>query len=525
VTFVRPRFVLLAALCAALLGLAIPSWAAAAEFTVDGTGDGAKGAGGINCVAAGECTLRAAIEGANESSTGADTIKFDPTVFNGEPADTITPSLLPEVTTPTTIDGTGCNAGSAVPCLSGAGVEGFALLVVKAEESTVEHLSVTVPAGVVGIRAIGTGTAKPGVAILDNTVALTSTTSPSTGISTIGTNAGTGNLIEGNKIISAYGFNYSISLRSGPNRVLGNELLGSGCCQAGITIDLGAAGNQIGGDTEASENVIENFAGGAIWMLNSPTNSTHNEVRRNRGANGSNFIVGAATPVPSFATAVPSSASGTAEPGATVRVFRSEGEGEIAGFLGEAVADGSGNWKAAFTKVPVGTLVAATQTLAGATSSLSQPVATIVGPEEEKAEKEAAEKAARERQEKEAQEQREKEAKEKGSGGGSTGGGSSSPAPAPTSPAPSTPAPARPTVKITAGPKKSSTATSARFRFRATPAAGARFECRLDAAKWARCTSPRTYRKLKPGRHTFHVRAIAAGLTGAVTKYQFTVKG
>jgi hypothetical protein len=79
-------------------------------------------------------------------------------------------------------------------------------------------------------------------------------------------------------------------------------------------------------------------------------------------------------------------------------------------------------------------------------------------------------------------------------------------------------------VKITAGPRRNATATTARFRFRAEPSAGARFECKLDAAKWARCASPRAYRKLKPGRHTFRVRAIAGGLTGPVTKYQFTVK-
>jgi hypothetical protein len=209
-----------------------------------------------------------------------------------------------------------------------------------------------------------------------------------------------------------------------------------------------------------------------------------------------------------------------------VRVFRSEDEGEIAGFLGEAVVDSSGNWRAAYAAaVPVRTQVAATQTLTGATSGLTQPVATVVGPEEERAEREAAEKAARERQEREAQELREREAREKGpgggnSGGGSTGTGSTNPA---TSPTP--PVPVRPKVGITAGPKRSGTATTARFRFRVEPSAGAKFECKLDGAKWARCTSPKTYKKLKVGKHTFRVRATADGLTSAVTKYQFTVKG
>ena len=502
-TFARPRFVLLAALCAVLVALAVPSWAAAAEFTVDGTGDGAVGAAGVSCVGVGECTLRAAIEAANESSVGVDVIDFDPTIFNGGSTDTISPALLPEVTTATTIDGVGCNPGSAMPCLSGANASGFALLAVKGAGSTVENVKMSIPGGVVGIRLIGTGAGNPGIAILDNTIALTSTSSPSTGIGAIGTSSASGNLIEGNKITAVLGanFDFPISLRSGLNRVLGNVLEGSGCCQAGVTIDLGNNGNQIGGDSEASENVIEGFTG-AVSMDGT---SGHNDVRRNRGANSSfNFIRGSATPPPTISGGFLSGAGGTGEPGATVRVFLSESESEIGGFLGEAIVEGSGNWIVPYAAVPVGTSIAATQTLAGATSALTSPLATVIGPAEEKAEREA---------------------KEKGTGGGgSTGTASPSPAPGPTSPAPPAPAPVSPKVKITAGPKRSGTATTARFRFRAEPAAGARFECKLDAAKWARCASPRTYKRLKSGRHTFRVRAIAGGLTGAVTKYQFAVK-
>jgi CSLREA domain-containing protein len=528
VTSLRPRVVLLAALCAALLALAVPGWAAAAVFKVNGTGDGAIGDAGVSCVAAGECTLRAAIQGANESSVGTDVIDFDPTVFNGEPADTIAPALLPELTAATTIDGAGCNPGSTVPCLSGANASGFALLAVKGAGSTVENLKMTIPAGGFGIRVIGTGSSNPGIAILDNTMALTGTTPPTTGIGAIGTTSAAGNLIEGNKITTplAANFDYPISLRSGLNRVIGNVLEGAGCCQAGITIDLGNNGNQIGGDTEASENVIQGFSG-AVTMDGT---SGHNDVRRNRGANASNFINGSATAAPTVAGGFRSVATGTGEPGATVRVFLSESEGEIGGFLGQAIIEGSGTWKVPYPAVPIGTTIAATQTLSGATSALTQPVATVLSPEEEKAEREAAEKAAaekaaKERQEKEAQEQREREAKEKGSGGsggGSTGTGSASPAPA----APAPPAsPVAPKARVTSGPKRNGTATTARFRFRAEPSAGARFECKLDAARWARCGSSKTYRRLKVGKHTFRVRAVAGGLTGAVTKYQFTVKG
>ena len=79
-------------------------------------------------------------------------------------------------------------------------------------------------------------------------------------------------------------------------------------------------------------------------------------------------------------------------------------------------------------------------------------------------------------------------------------------------------------MKITKGPKKSSEATKATFKFTAEPAAGASFECKLDGAKWAKCRSPKTYKGLKPGKHTFRVRAKANGLTGPATVFKFTIK-
>jgi CSLREA domain-containing protein len=525
----RPRAALLTAVACVSLALAVPALGAASDFTVNTTGDGAKAPAGAGCetATAGECTLRSAIEAANDSSVGTDVISFDPTVFNGGSEDTIAPALLPEITTATTIDGASCNPGSTVPCLNGANATGFALLAVKGGGSTVENLKMTIPGGGFGIRVVGTGAGNPGIAIVDNTLDLTGTLTPITGIGTIGTTSAAGNLIEGNTLRAVVGANFSfpISLRSSLNRVLGNVLEGSGCCQAGITIDMGNNGNRIGGDTEASENLIEGFSG-AVSMDGT---SGHNDVRRNRGANRDfNFIRGSATTAPTVTGGFLSGAIGTGETGATVRVFLSESESEIGGFLGEAVVNGSGKWEVPYAAVPSGTSIAATQTLAGATSALTQPVATIISPAEEKAEgeaaeKAAAEKAAKERQEKETQEQQEREAAEKGSGGGS---GSPNPAPAPSSPAPpaAVPPPVSPAVKITAGPKRNATATTARFRFAAVPAGGARFECRLDGARWAACKSPRTYRKLKPGRHTFRVRAVAGALTGAVTKYQFTVK-
>jgi hypothetical protein len=53
--------------------------------------------------------------------------------------------------------------------------------------------------------------------------------------------------------------------------------------------------------------------------------------------------------------------------------------------------------------------------------------------------------------------------------------------------------------------------SSATFRFDAVTSAASGFECKLDSKPWHACTSPRTYKHLKPGRHTFRVRAFGAG--------------
>jgi hypothetical protein len=496
----RRRPFALALLLGALIALAVPAFAAADTFVVNSTGDAGQATGAeARCETEGgplECTLRAALEAAS-FNTALDHIVFSPIVFNGEPADTISPAtLLPEAIHPVDINGSECNAGSTVSCLTGNTAVGNGVLVLKAGESKIQHLSVTVPSGVVGIRAAGSAGAGPGDEILDNTIAMTGTGNPSTGIeSAFGAS---GALIEGNKITSAFGFNYPLAIRGASNLILGNEILSSGCCEAGISLELGAAGNQIGGDTAGSENVIAGFGGWAISM----SGSSNNEVRRNRGANGLDFINGAAVAQPVITEALQSTVAGTAEPGATVRLFRkaTEGAGEIEGFLGETPADATtGDWEVTFAKVPTGTFVAATQTLAGSTSGLGETKAL---------------------------------AEEPGTGGGGSGGSTgtgttTTTTTAQTPPPPvvtAQPAPTKPKVKITKGPEKTSAATTATFRFKAEPAAGATFECKLDAAKWASCKSPKTYKMLKPGKHTFQVRAKANGLTGAAAKSKFTVK-
>ena len=311
-------------------------------------------------------------------------------------------------------------------------------------------------------------------------------------------------------------YSWGVAVQYGANRIFGNEIIGGGpgismggCCYQGIDLSVSAAGNQIGGDSAESENVITGFWYGAIW----DHTSNHNEVGRNRGIiTSDNFIYGAPTAAPTIAKAYPTKVSGTSLPEAKIRVFATVGNsnGAIEGFLGEVIAKGSGKWTAPIAASAVGTYVTATQTFEGGTSQMSETAAVEAEPSSGGG----------------------GEGENGGGGGddddgGSSGGGSSTVAPStsppPTSSAPP-PSPATPVTKITKGPKKTSAATTATFKFKAAPAAGAKFECKLDSRKWAKCKSPKTYKKLKVGKHAFRVRAKANGRTGPVTKYQFTVK-
>ncbi|HEX2110140.1 MAG TPA: Ig-like domain-containing protein [Gaiellaceae bacterium] len=72
-----------------------------------------------------------------------------------------------------------------------------------------------------------------------------------------------------------------------------------------------------------------------------------------------------------------------------------------------------------------------------------------------------------------------------------------------------------PDTTITSAPASPSDQASASFTFTASEA-GSSFQCRLDGAAFAACTSPRTYSGLGAGTHTFEVRATdAAGNTDA----------
>ncbi len=94
-----------------------------------------------------------------------------------------------------------------------------------------------------------------------------------------------------------------------------------------------------------------------------------------------------------------------------------------------------------------------------------------------------------------------------GSGGGSGGGGENPPSPATT---------------LAKHPPKTTRSNLAKFVFRAN-LGNATFRCKLDAKPTKPCRSPLTYKKLKPGRHTFKVWATVGVLTDP-TPAKFTWK-
>jgi CSLREA domain-containing protein len=313
-----------------------------------------------------------------------------------------------------------------------------------------------------------------------------------------------GGLIAGNVVEDSIGS--GIILESPDTDVRGNSVFDS--AGAGINVrnrpGVATNGSRIGNDTAEGENLIEGSGGPAIEILEEATEpGSTTEVARNRGSdNGGLFIdlvAGANEGVapPTFTSAVKSHAEGTAEPGALVRVFRkgSAEAGELASFLGEAVADGSGKWKVTYAPVPGKTIIAATQTSEdGGTSELAtanvpaDPPTCVDTP--------------------------------------SMCLKPDPPVNPPLCPAVPgcDPQPTNPPVAtITKGPKAKSASTTATFKFKSS-VAGSTFECKLDDKPFKKCRSPKKYKNLKPGEHVFKVRAKnQAGNIGKVAKRRFTV--
>ena len=542
-----PRLTVILAALVAALAFAVPAAASAATFVVDSTGDepDASSADPLCSTSKSVCTLRAAIEASNAVGGPENLITFSPS-FDGGSSSTISPATaLPAITSTAVVSGGTCPHGAEFgPCVGIDGPAGQTVLKVQASFSAVYSLSIT--GGFNGIEVSGTGDFVQANWIgmkLDGSSATNSSSgisvapggpsavvganriraaSNGSGIQTQSSNgeivendiggafngilvSGGGNLIEGNSVLTSG--NSSLSITGNANEVFGNEFNGSNFST--IFIKGSATENRIGADTTASENFFVGSTYSPIAII--AGESTQNEIARNRGegngeggfifigkANGAeaNFPNGGIRP-PTVSTALQSSAAGTAEPGANVRVFTKATEfgSEIESFLGEAIADGSGKWTVKYpSKLPLETFIAATQTnTEGGTSELAI-VVTASDPEEEKPK------------------EKEKEAPAGCPGSGSSCGGN----PLPVVAAPDT--------KIAKKPKLNG-ASTAKFKFSST-IAGSSFECKLDKGKFEKCRSPKTYKKLKPGKHVFKVRAVSpAGVAdpSSATK-KFTVK-
>lgn len=301
------------------------------------------------------------------------------------------------------------------------------------------------------------------------------------------------NLVFDNSISNAE--DYGVLIENSRNDVYGNRIEASGA--AGIRIKnpvpFGIVRNLIGGDSVSEENTISGNGGAAIEIVRSTPFSTNarNEVAQNHGKlNGGPFIDlvdggnGGILP-PAFTSSTQSGASGSeAEPGATIRVFRkaSSSPGELESFLAETPADSAGNWNVIYPSlIPSGTIVAATQThLVDGTAEPKQADGTseLVFSTTTKSEEPEIEESA-------------------GSGGG----------PGAVIPLPPVGDITPPRTVILAGPRRSSAARTARFKFTSyEPGAG--FECKLDRRPREPCRSPKTYTRLRPGRHLFKVWAI-----------------
>jgi hypothetical protein len=142
-----------------------------------------------------------------------------------------------------------------------------------------------------------------------------------------------------------------------------------------------AVDTTIGGTTASGENLISNNIGDAIRV----TRVDGVEIQRNRGSGngeefidlelpsgpGNDLITGAAEGLqaPQITSFSATSASGTSDPNATIRVFAkaSAAAGELGGEVATATADGSGAWTATYTSQPEGQRLVVTQTVPAST--------------------------------------------------------------------------------------------------------------------------------------------------------------
>jgi hypothetical protein len=294
---------------------------------------------------------------------------------------------------------------------------------------------------------------------------------------------------------------YGVWIEGSGARLFGNRIEGSG--EAGVNIEepgmfAGVTGAVIGGNTAADENTISGSGGPAIRMVENYVFSTvYNQVLRNHGSgNAGPFIAlvnganGGIEP-PTSISSSEAGATGEAEPGAVVRVFRkaNSSAGEIESFLAEVVANESGTWSVGYpSAIPAGTMVAANQTSKEFGSSEYAFATTTAEPEES-------------------------------NNGGASGGNEGNAIPQPPA-SDKTP----PQTLDLMGPPRKSPARMAKFKFTSNEP-GSSFECKLDRGPRRPCRSPMTLGRLRLGKHVFKVWAIdtAGNKDKSPVKYKFRV--
>ncbi len=84
---------------------------------------------------------------------------------------------------------------------------------------------------------------------------------------------------------------------------------------------------------------------------------------------------------------------------------------------------------------------------------------------------------------------------------------------------------AKPNTKLTGTPRRSTKSRLATLRFISTEASST-FKCKLDKGRWTACKSPKSYKRLKKGKHTFQVVATdpAGNADGSPARRIWTVK-
>lgn len=279
----RPRSTLAlaaAAVAAVLVAPAVPAAAAGTTVVVNSTGDAADAnpgdgvcaTGGLNAVGAPACTLRAAIQEANNGASPVGTVHFGlPAADPGHAGGvwTIRPaSLLPALARPVTIDGysqagaavntspTGANAVLPVTLdgvNAGSGY-GFALAA-GSGGSAIRGLMIT------GFATGGIQVKSSGNWIAGNRIqasAFDGVFVETDGNTVGGPGLADRNVISGNAGVGVYLYGSG----NQTNTVSANLITGNG---HGVKLH-GASGNVIGGDSAAEANLIAANSGSGVWF-------------------------------------------------------------------------------------------------------------------------------------------------------------------------------------------------------------------------------------------------------------------